>query len=281
MKTTHWLVMVAVAAGGLMMPEAGAQEDRWPLGVQAYTFRDGTLFEAIEKTAELGLKYIEAYPSQPLSEDNPVPFSHEISEEDRMALKAKLYDEGVRLIAYGVVGLGEHAIELGSDEETVRPVFEFAQDMGVDVITAYPEPGSFELLGELCEEYGIDIAIHNSGPGSRYETVSDLVEAVEGRHPRIGACVDLGLVLQVGEIPHEAIEILGERVKSLHLKDAELDGEETVVGEGDMDLQRTIAALEAAGFDGPVTLEYEPHPEDPMPHAAAGIANWRAAFDAE
>ncbi len=281
MKTAGALAIVALAAGAFMTPEAGAQEDRWPLGIQAYTFREGTLFEAIEKTAELGLEYIEAYPSQPLSQDNPIPFSHEISEQDRMALKAKLYDEGVRLIAYGVVGLGEHAIELGSDEETVRPVFEFAQEMGVDVITAYPEPGSFELLGELCDEFGIDIAIHNSGAGSRYETVSDILEAVEGHHPRIGACVDLGLVLQAGEIPHEAIDALGERVKALHLKDAELNGSETVVGEGDMDLEAVVTALEAVGFDGPVMLEYEPHPEDNMPHVATGIANWRAAFEDE
>lgn len=285
MKTTSWLVILAVAAGGLMATEAGAQEDRWPLGIAAYMFRGGTLFEAIEKTAELGLEYIEAYPGQLLSEDNPVPLSHEMNEEDRMALKAKLGEEGVRLIAYfWSNGLLEPDVELDwSDEETVRPVFEFAKDMGVEVLTAYPDPDGFDLLEELCEEFGIDIAIHNSGPGSRYDTVGDTLEAVEGRHPRIGACVDLGLVLQSGEIPHEVIEVLGERVKWLHLNDAHISGSETVVGEGDLDLEKTVAALEEAGFDGLVMLEAhfydEAHLlEDPMPHAKAGLARWRAVL---
>src|SRR5207248_3176603 len=36
----------------------------WRLGCQAYTFRSGSFFEAIDKTAQLGLHWIEAYPGQ-------------------------------------------------------------------------------------------------------------------------------------------------------------------------------------------------------------------------
>ena len=42
--------------------------DGWRLGTQAYSFNRYTFFEAIEKTASLGLDWIEAYPGQTLSD---------------------------------------------------------------------------------------------------------------------------------------------------------------------------------------------------------------------
>ena len=36
--------------------------DGWRLGVQAWTFNRFTFYEAIDKTASLGLEWIEAYP---------------------------------------------------------------------------------------------------------------------------------------------------------------------------------------------------------------------------
>ena len=44
-----------------------AEKLGWRLGCQAWTFNDTTFFDAISKTASLGLHYIEAYPGQKLS----------------------------------------------------------------------------------------------------------------------------------------------------------------------------------------------------------------------
>src|SRR5947209_10094209 len=43
----------------------------WRLGCQAWTFNRFSFYEAIDKTAELGLHVIEAYPGQKLSADQP------------------------------------------------------------------------------------------------------------------------------------------------------------------------------------------------------------------
>ena len=43
----------------------------WRLAIQAYTFNRFTFFEAIDKTASLGLDWIEAYPGQKLSMEQP------------------------------------------------------------------------------------------------------------------------------------------------------------------------------------------------------------------
>ena len=90
-------------------PEHGRRAEAfgWRLGMQAYSFNRYTLFEAIEKTASLGLRYIEAYPGQKLSAERPdVRWDHNTGPEIRQEVKRKLEASGVRLVNYGVVGLG-------------------------------------------------------------------------------------------------------------------------------------------------------------------------------
>ncbi len=275
MRMTRWSAIAlafAIAFTGLpaMTAHADAHEDEWPMAVQTYTYRNFTLFETIDMVSDLGLKYIEAYGGQQLGGGLDGSFGHGIGEAERTALKAKLYDAGVRLIAYGVVGLSP-------DEDSTRAIFEFADDMGIEIITANPDPDSFDLLEELVEEYGIKVAIHNHGPGARYAVVQDTLEAVEGRHAYIGACVDSGHVIRVEEAPNDVIRALGDRVHSLHLKDWEFGGPETIVGEGDMDLVDSAAALHEVGFTGPIMIEYELDADDPTDGVAEGVANWRAA----
>ena len=55
----------------LMSPSILSQDtqDAFKLAVQAWSFNRFTFYEAIDKAASLGLKYIEAYPGQKLSKD--------------------------------------------------------------------------------------------------------------------------------------------------------------------------------------------------------------------
>ncbi len=94
----------------------------------------------------------------------------------------------------------------------------------------------------------------------------------------MGACLDTGHALRSGEAPHEVIEQLGERLLSLHLKDWKIGNGERVIGEGDLDLAKTIAALRAVNFSGFICMEYEPDPEDPVPGMLRGLRNWREAL---
>jgi sugar phosphate isomerase/epimerase len=93
----------------------------------------------------------------------------------------------------------------------------------------------------------------------------------------IGACVDTGHVIRSAEKPHEVIEELGDRVHSLHLKDWIHGGKEQILGKGDMDLVAVARALKALNFAGPVMLEYEESPENPVPDMKEGLANWAKA----
>lgn len=238
--------------------------DLTQLGAQSYSFRKFDFEGTIGCMKELGL---------PLIEYCGVHFPPDAAAQGFLNIKRRLGESGLRVSCFGVEGFV-------ADAAVNRRRFEFARALGVGIFTADPAPDSFESLDALCEEFGVKIAIHNHGPGARYDKALDTINAVKGRHPLIGACVDTGHCIRSGEAPHEVIEALGDRVHSLHLKDWKAGGEEQIVGEGDLDLPKLVRALKAIGFNGPIIMEYELSPENPAPDMRKGIENWRKAVTA-
>lgn len=239
-----------------------AQGPAWTLGVQSYSFRKFDTLGAIEGVKKLGLSHIEFC---------SVHFPCDAADPGLEKVKALIKEHGVSVPCYGVESFG-------TDEAKNRAKFEFAKALGIKVLTADPEPESFDLLDKLVEEYGVMIAIHNHGPGARYDGVQTTLDAVKDHHPMIGACVDTGHVIRSGEKPHEVIAALGDRVLSLHLKDWVTGGEEQILGKGDMDLEAVAKALRDISFRGPLMVEYENSPDNPGPEMAIGLENWDSAI---
>lgn len=250
------LPSLACAAGA-----AGGSADRYEMGAQSFSFRKFDFPGAVAQLKALGL---------PNMEFCGVHFPPDASHAGFESVKAALAKAGVRVPCYGVEGFG-------ADEKANRAKFVFAKALGVKVLTADPAPDSFDILDTLCDEFGVAIAIHNHGPGARYDKVEDTLRAVRGHSPLIGACVDTGHVIRSGEKPEEVIARLGSRVISLHLKDWKVGGEEQVLGEGSLDLAGVAAALESCAFQGPVIMEFENSPDNPVPEMRLGFDNWREA----
>ena len=63
--------------------------------------------------------------------------------------------------------------------------------------------------------------------------------------------------------PIRAVEILGQDIRSVHVKDARRPktagdwGEEVPLGQGEVDIRRFVRALNDVGFDGPLIVERE------------------------
>jgi sugar phosphate isomerase/epimerase len=238
-----------------------ASEDLFTLGSQSYSFRHFKFEESLQKLKELGLTHMEFCAAH---------FPPDAEDPGFSKIKAAIEASGIKVPRYGVEGFSE-------DTAANRKKFEFAKALGITVLTANPAPESFDNLEKLCVEFGVGIAIHNHGPDADYDKVADTLKAVEKRIPAIGACVDTGHVIRSGEKPHEVITALGKRVLSLHLKDWKQGGEEQLIGEGDMDLVAVVKALKAIHFRGPIMLEYENNPENPVPDMKKSLVNWRAA----
>lgn len=86
-----------------------------------------TLFETIDKAAELGLLYIGGSNRQKVSAEIPRNFDDRLSSDDMQAIRLKLDAAGVRLLTYRID-------PMPSDAAQKRKMFEFAGKMGADVL---------------------------------------------------------------------------------------------------------------------------------------------------
>lgn len=227
----------------------------WRLGSQAYTFREFTFFEAIEKVASLGLDWIEAYPGQRLSPEKPdVRNGHETSKEIRDEIKKKLADCGVRLVNYGVVSLP-------NDEKECRKVFDFAKEMGIETIVSEPPEEAFEMIDKLCQEYEIKVAVHNHPNPSHYWNPETVLKVCKGRSKWIGACCDTGHWMRSGLNPVECLKQLEGRIISIHLKDLNQFGvreaHDVPWGTGKVNMINVLCELDRQNFQGTFSIEYE------------------------
>ncbi len=228
------------------------------MGAQSFSFRKFSFEDSIQCLKDVGLNTMEFC---------AVHFPPDAAHEGFAHVKQTIEAAGISVPCFGVEGFG-------ADAAANRKKFEFAKALGVEILSADPAPEAFDDLEGLCEEFGVKIAIHNHGPGARYDKVADTLDAVEGRTPLIGACVDTGHAIRSGEAPDEIIEQLGSRVISVHLKDWVQGGEEQILGEGDIDLAAVAHALNDIGFAGPLVMEYELSPEDPIADMKKGWQNW-------
>jgi len=256
----------------------------WRLGVQAWTFNRFTFYEAVDKTAALGARYIEAYPGQQLSRERPnVRFYHTMPAEIKEQVKQKLAQTGVKLVNYGVVGLP-------NDETECRKVFDFANDMGIETIVSEPPAEAFDMIERLCEEYKIKVAIHNHPRPSRYWHPDKVLSVCKGRSSWIGACADTGHWIRSGLNPVEALKKLEGRIVCLHFKDID-EGHDVIWGTGAGNVKAMLAELDRQNFKGVFSVEYEYHWENSMPEIAEciryfdrvaaelGQARWRWLFN--
>lgn len=235
----------------------------WRLGTQAYSFNIFTFYEAVDKTASLGLGWVEAYPGQRFSKERPdAKFHHTMSVELRAEVKKKLESAGVTLVNYGVV-------DLPNNEAECRKVFDFARDMGIETIVSEPKPEAFDLIDRLCQEYEINMAVHNHPTPSRYWDPETVLRVCGGRSGRIGACADTGHWMRSGINPLEGLKMLEGRIISLHFKDlnefGNRDAHDVVWGTGLADVKALLGELNRQNFKGVFSVEYEHNWENSVP----------------
>ncbi len=229
----------------------------WKLGMQAYSFKEFTFYEAVEKNKALGMRYIEAYPGQRLSKEKPdVKTDHNMSSRDKVEMLQKLRQAGVKLLNYGVVSLP-------NNEAECRKVFDFAREMGIETIVSEPPEDALGLIDRLCEEYEINVAIHNHPKPSRYWNPDTVMRVCDGRSKWIGVCADTGHWCRSGVDPLEAVKKLGRagRIRSLHFKDlnefGNRDAHDCVWGTGISQAKAILTELDRQNFKGVFSIEYE------------------------
>ncbi len=242
---------------GSLFAQSGSMPDPlgWRLGPAAGSFNKFTFFEAVDKTAALGLRYIEAFEGQRISQEIDVKMSAEISADLLEKVRSKLAGAHVTLTSIYI-----HS--LPGTEPECRKAFEFCHKLGVETIVSEPEPESLNVIEKLCDEYRINVAIHNHAKGkSRYWHPQEVLRVCEGRSPRLGACADLGHWQRSGIKPVDGVRLLGSRLLSFNFKDLnELspDAHDVPWGTGQGEVAAVLREVHRLGLKPTIfAIEYE------------------------
>ena len=216
--------------------------------MQCWTYNQLTFFEAVDKAAGLGVKYVEMYPGQKLKPGSDEKVGKDMSDDTIADVKKKLADAGVKLVAYGVDGIA-------TDEKGARKEFDWAKNMGIEVLVTETTPN--DVHDKLCQEYGIRMALHNH-PQSW--PPDEVLKACEGHSKLIGACCDTGHWMRRDLVPVEQLKKLEGRVEHLHFKDLNdfgLLAHDVVWGTGKGDIKGMLEELKRQGYKGYLSIEYE------------------------
>ena len=198
-----------------LTPAIEAQEKLgWRLGIETYTFHKYTLFEAIDKTSELGLPYMGGLSFQKVSKDIPKNFDPQLTNDELKQIRLKLDSAGVRLLTY-------YYHQIPGDYAGCRRVFEFGRKIGIETFMSEPAPEALDTIERFCDDYEINVAIHNHDrkASPQYWHPEGILKVCRGRSKRIGACGDLGYWMRSGIDPIKAVNTLKDRLITVQMHD--------------------------------------------------------------
>lgn len=270
---TSALASAALCAGSVLQMRASelpASEFAGPirLGLASYTFRNFTRAQLIGCMKQLSVAALNAK-----------------DVKDHLPKDEK--SEAQALADYASAGIGLHAagaVSFATDDDAdIRSKFEYCKRAGIAVIVAGdPTPQTLPRLEKFAKEYDIYVAIHNHGPEDKlWPSPLDVLKAVQAMDARIGCCIDVGHTVRAGTDVVKAIHAAGPRLFNVHMKDlADFSNKESqvAVGEGRMPVRKIFEALAEIGYKGFVDLEYEVHPDDPMPGVISSFAFMRGVL---
>jgi sugar phosphate isomerase/epimerase len=233
------------------------------MGVQSYCFRNFDREQALKRTQDLGVHFIEFYSKHAPLNSTP---------EQIKAILKMCGDYDIKPIAFGVQ-------RFTKDHDANKKLFDFGKALGIWTFSADPDPDSFDSLDKCCEQYKISIAIHPHGPQGkkmhRWYSAEVIMKAVRDHNPLIGSCLDTGHLIraeQLGEKldPAKEVRVMGARNFGMHLKDHDNKKKTDVIyGKGELDVPAVLRALKDVKFKGYISIEYEAHPDDPSPDMKA------------
>ena len=258
----------------------------FPIGVITNSFRTDPR-TAIKKAAEMGADGVQMY----AAEGATAP--ENMTAQDRRELLDFIKSHGLKFSALcGDLGMGFHHKELNPQLiERSKRILDLAKDLETDIVTTHigvvPEDKSIErysVMQEACYElaaYADSIGSHfaiETGPETSI-VLKNFLDALGST----GVAVNLdpaNLVMVVGDDPVEAVHNLKDYIVHTHAKDGvmlertkpeyiygvikrpeDIAGisffKEVPLGEGGVDFNAYLNALDEVGYRGFLTIERE------------------------
>lgn len=237
----------------------------WRVGVQVWTFHKWTLFEALEMTASLGLKYVETFEGQQVSKQDAMPFGSDTPREVRERLKARLKTLGLVHTSH------YHSMR---NLKRVAPTFSFCRDLGLEMLITDPHrvpegEGGMDFYEKVAKEYGVRMVLTNHPKASPYWNPAYVEEDCKGRGKWVSGSCDVGHYMRGGFEPLAVVKGLVRigKMEQFHFRDVDKrdpSGRDVPLGQGTADIRGILEHLHASGVKPLIMLEYERNFDHPM-----------------
>lgn len=265
-RTMNLMIVVVFLLPGLSHAQSshhhGTGISGWKVGMQAWSLRTYTFFQMVDTVKSLGLHYIEANTGQKIGGGLNGTIDPNMSSELKQKVLDYLRKHGVKMISIGV--------NIPTSAQKWKQFFAFAKSMGIREIASDPPPKDLKLVSHLCNQYDINVCIHdNPLPWRRSRNPDTVLADIERTgNPHIGACADIGNWVRAGFDPVESLKKLRGHVMEVHMKDllgTAVNAEDTVWGSGNCHIYDVIKELQRQHFKGYIFVEYESHPGKNIP----------------
>ena len=134
-----------------------AEKQGWLLSMQSFTFHLFTVTESLNKTQELGIRFIEIFPGQKMGGDfGDIVFGYDLNREDQKKLVNLATSKDIKIISSGV---------WTAQREEWHHIFSFAKNMGMDPIASMRQ-----LDGKIIALHFKDIA-----PQGEEQSLEDMI----------------------------------------------------------------------------------------------------------
>jgi sugar phosphate isomerase/epimerase len=238
----------------------------WKIGVQLWTFHFVPFVNALDKADSAGIKYLEAFPGQPLGGGMNETFGIRMSEDSKEKIKLLLHTKGMHIVAMGVI--------TPKSIDEWKQYFDLARYFGLSYITAEPLKNQWDAIDSLAAIYNINIAIHDHPRPNVYWHPDSVLAAIKG-HPHIGSCADIGHWARNGLDPVVCLQELQGHIFGVHLKDIDTAGhtraKDMVVGTGVINYPPIFRELKRQGFEGMFSIEREANWYNNVPDVIATV----------
>lgn len=241
-----------------------AEKHGWKLAIQSYTFHKFTVLEALDKTQQLGVKYIEIYPGHKLGGQwGDKVFDQNTDVETQKALMKIAKEKGIKIVGSGVF--------TSNNRSDWEKMFRLAKGMKMEYITCEPPLDMWDYVEGLSKQYGIKVSVHNHPKPSEYWNPQNLLNAISTRSKNLGSCADVGHWNREGLNQLDCLRQLNGRIISLHFKDIDQkrDGvawqHDVIWGTGVLDVPAMLRILKDQHFKGYFAIEYEYNWDNSVP----------------
>ncbi len=262
---------LTAAAAPLLPTRALAQppsHEKIRLGLCSYTFRNFSRSQLIAFMRDLQLSDLNAKNAKDHLPIDPSAEAQALSD---------YASAGIRLHAAGAIYFQK------ATDDDIRAQFEYLKRANIPVMVAGdPSPDTLPRIEQFVKRYDIRLAIHNHGPEDKlWPSPLDILKDIRTMDPRIGCCIDVGHTVRAGTDVVEAIHAVGPRLFNMHMKDLtdfHDKASQVAVGDGKMPIPAIFQALQQIRYPGFVDLEYEVHPDDPLPGVTKSFAYMRGVL---